>query len=452
MAIRGRHHPNDIEHHSRRRGSIHLHYTGNHIGHVWCEGEDVETSSRSDYIAETSGNGGSSGDSASLEAEFEFTEDVGGGNDKEREVWFYEHTTWFHAYKKLTFSYIASWCEVYHEGQSDVFELVAIINENDVGEKGATTTSATGKLPKAIFTPLLKQQCITLDEVLGCVDVEEMEQGEQVTMSDTRGPHTGAAVGKGKAPTAAPIEKKTETISIPIVEKHSAAVEVEKWGSLTNIAKHLKRIVRPRRATQTCVAIHKSKRKAWSQATALRRYSATALSSIELQLLKDLRAKCRKSKKGGEEWSMKLPELKPHHICANHLEGLIYYGVGDDAVKYCIAGFVIDLYIGLPYERQEKYPTQCWKSIFLPGHDKVFMPLQKSCKGNTNYFLLLICGTSVTWSSTQPLPWEMSTQKAFCAAPYVRDKCLLSILQGKSTHFPKALQGMCAFIVVRVGI
>jgi len=80
-----------------------------------------------------------------------------------------------------------------------------------------------------------------------------MEHGEQVTMRDTRGPHTGAAMGKDGPPTTAPIEKKIETISIPTVKKHSVAAEVEKWGSSSNIAKHLKRIVRPRSATQTCV-------------------------------------------------------------------------------------------------------------------------------------------------------------------------------------------------------
>ena len=36
------------------------------------------TSSGSDYIAENSGSGGSSSDSASLEAESEYAEDVGG--------------------------------------------------------------------------------------------------------------------------------------------------------------------------------------------------------------------------------------------------------------------------------------------------------------------------------------------------------------------------------------
>ena len=58
---------------------------------------------------------------------------------------------------------------------------------------------------------------------------------------------------------------------------------------------------------------------------------------------------------------MKLLELKPRRICADYLEGLIHvvaqYGVGDDAVKYYIAEFVIDLYISLLQEAQKKYPT-----------------------------------------------------------------------------------------------
>ncbi|KAJ8427988.1 hypothetical protein Cgig2_027998 [Carnegiea gigantea] len=92
---------------------------------------------------------------------------------------------------------------------------------------------------------------------------------------------------------------------------------------------------------------------------ALRGYLTTPFSASELQLLKDLRAKCRKFKKGGEEW------------------------------------------------------------------------------------------TSATWCSTQPQAWEMSIGKALYAAPlhfergyvrHLREKCRLSILQGKIAHFHEALQ------------
>ena len=43
-----------------------------------------------------------------------------------------------------------------------------------------------------------------------------------------------------------------------------------------------------------------------------------------------------------------LPEYGDRHICADYLEGLIHvvpqHETGDDAGKYCIGGFTIDLY------------------------------------------------------------------------------------------------------------
>ncbi|KAJ8447212.1 hypothetical protein Cgig2_030443 [Carnegiea gigantea] len=87
----------------------------------------------------------------------------------------------------------------------------------------------------------------------------------------------------------------------------------------------------------------------------VRRYLTAPLPISKLPLLKDLRAKYKKFKKGGEEWSMGLPELKPHHICADYLKGLIrvvpQFGARDDAGKYCISGFAIDLYLGLLQDR-----------------------------------------------------------------------------------------------------
>jgi len=72
---------------------------------------------------------------------------------------------------------------------------------------------------------------------------------------------------------------------------------------------------------------------------------------------------------------MELPELAPRHICADYLEGLIHivpkYGTGDDAGKYCIGGFTIDLYSGLLEERQQQYPQLCRRAVFLPRYDKV---------------------------------------------------------------------------------
>ncbi|KAJ8432066.1 hypothetical protein Cgig2_016345 [Carnegiea gigantea] len=107
---------------------------------------------------------------------------------------------------------------------------------------------------------------------------------------------------------------------------------------------------------------------------AVRSYLTTSLPVSELQLLKDLRAKCKKFKKGREEWSIELLELKLRHICADYLRGLIHvvphFGAGDDADKYCIGGFAIDLYSGLLQDRQAKYPRLCWKSFFLLLHDK----------------------------------------------------------------------------------
>ncbi|KAJ8419895.1 hypothetical protein Cgig2_005534 [Carnegiea gigantea] len=47
-------------------------------------------------------------------------------------VWFYVHTTRFHAFEKRTFSQIATWFEVDHGGQYDAFELVTGITEDDI--------------------------------------------------------------------------------------------------------------------------------------------------------------------------------------------------------------------------------------------------------------------------------------------------------------------------------
>jgi len=62
---------------------------------------------------------------------------------------------------------------------------------------------------------------------------------------------------------------------------------------------------------------------------------------------------------------MELPELQPRHICAEYLEGLINvvppYGAEDEAAKYCIGGFAIDLYSSLLQYRRESYPRLCWK-------------------------------------------------------------------------------------------
>jgi len=80
--------------------------------------------------------------------------------------------------------------------------------------------------------------------------------------------------------------------------------------------------------------------------------------------------------------AMELPELQPRHICADYLEGLIHvvpsYGAGDDAGKYCIGGFTIDLYAGLLQERQQQYHRFCWRSVFLPRYDKV-SPVHMHC-------------------------------------------------------------------------
>ena len=69
------------------------------------------------------------------------------------------------------------------------------------------------------------------------------------------------------------------------------------------------------------------------------------------------------------------PELRDRQICADYLEGLIHvvprHGAGDDAGKYCIGGFAIDLYVGLLQARQHEFPRWCWRSVFLPRHDKV---------------------------------------------------------------------------------
>ena len=72
---------------------------------------------------------------------------------------------------------------------------------------------------------------------------------------------------------------------------------------------------------------------------------------------------------------MELPELAPRHICADYLEGLIHvvpkYGAGDDAGRYCIGGFTIDLYSGLLQEQQQQYPQLCRRAVFLLRYDKV---------------------------------------------------------------------------------
>lgn len=71
---------------------------------------------------------------------------------------------------------------------------------------------------------------------------------------------------------------------------------------------------------------------------------------------------------------MELPKLQPHHICTDYLEGLIHvfpnYDTGDDAGKYCIGGFAIELYSGLLDERQGNFLGLCWRLVFLARHDK----------------------------------------------------------------------------------
>ena len=50
-----------------------------------------------------------------------------------------------------------------------------------------------------------------------------------------------------------------------------------------------------------------------------------------------------------------LPGLQPRLIYADYLEGLInvvpHHGAGDDAEKYCIRAFAIDLYSRLFWDR-----------------------------------------------------------------------------------------------------
>ena len=65
-----------------------------------------------------------------------------------------------------------------------------------------------------------------------------------------------------------------------------------------------------------------------------------------------------------------LPECGDRHICADYLEGLIHvvprHEAGDDARKYCIGGFTIDLYGSLLQARDQQFQRWCWGQILAP--------------------------------------------------------------------------------------
>ncbi|KAJ8427707.1 hypothetical protein Cgig2_008297 [Carnegiea gigantea] len=194
------------------------------------EVKDMGTSFMSDYMAENSGSRGSSGESESLEVEFDFAEDLVAGyglpttgesvdfaNDNlstelpnqwrlcntvsqiqfrlllmvgkvfstmllRKICGFYEHTTRFDAYKKPTFPHIASWSEVYDGGHYDVFELVV---ESSSRRRAKGIDCDVGYLFCDFFNFLL---CFFLQDVLGfemglrCVqDCLHMEKDAQAT-------------------------------------------------------------------------------------------------------------------------------------------------------------------------------------------------------------------------------------------------------------------------------
>ncbi|KAJ8429976.1 hypothetical protein Cgig2_029602 [Carnegiea gigantea] len=66
-------------------------------------------------------------------------------------------------------------------------------------------------------------------------------------------------------------------------------------------------------------------------------YLTALMLAIELKLVKDIRVKCGKFKKGGKTWKMELPKLERRHICVDFLEGLINVvpncGPSDDALS-----------------------------------------------------------------------------------------------------------------------
>ncbi|KAJ8431202.1 hypothetical protein Cgig2_020313 [Carnegiea gigantea] len=244
------------------------------------------------------------------------------------------------------------------------------------------TAFALTKLPKAVVTPPLDQQhCSGENQGLANEDEKDTGKAEQITM-----PHLDEDMEEAGGLTPAPTNEQTTAVSTPAVEKRATTGEVQQRGCSTNITKQLKRTVRHKRAARAYVSQYTNPE------------GRHAISEHEYN-------RC-----------MELPELKPRRICVNYLQGLIHivppFRAGDDAGKYCIGNFTIDLYAGLLQDRQEKY---------LSGHDCVV------------YVTALMDVLSL---KTVGLHFEHGYVRR------MREKCLLSILLYKIAHFPKALLGL----------
>ncbi|KAJ8433626.1 hypothetical protein Cgig2_023565 [Carnegiea gigantea] len=289
------------------------------------------------------------------------------------------------------------------------------------------TAFAPTKLPKAVVTPPLDQQhCSGENQGLANEDEEDKGKAEQVPM-----PHPDEDMEETGGLTPTPTEEQTAAVSTPIVEKRATTREVQQRGCSPNIAKRLKRTARHKRAARGYISQYTN------------------------------------------------PE--------GRRAGLIHivppFGAGDDAGKYCIDGFTIDLYAGLLQDRQEKYLScitpyspieSCyWTCInaFIYIHPTTVMdhmtpnvPLTRQLHlffvvvsvMFYNFIFERFCYSGhdcVVYVTALMDVLSLKTVRLHFEHGYVRrmrEKCLLSILLYKIAHFPKALLGMSHFIVVKV--
>ncbi|KAJ8435571.1 hypothetical protein Cgig2_020033 [Carnegiea gigantea] len=164
---------------------------------------------------------------------------------------------------------------------------------------------------------------------------------------------------------------------------------------------------------------------------------------------------------------MELPELQPHHICADYLEGLIHdvlnYDAGDDARKLVLCDTEVcdnvwkakiakvNVISSAIWERMKKrvdrrlhFVSPCVIHIpsSLEGHVRLIVCDMESVFGCSGHDcgLFVMAFMEVLSIRTDGLYFKRAYVR------HMRDKCLLSIMLGKIVHYPEALEGSCCTI------